>query len=123
MPSQAANPAEKTLTLALTISTIALDPVLRRKLFLRLFDYFLVPDNTCHITVRKSANSYKSFVLAILGVKHQILLDNSGYFVMLVVQSESVTLSVDYLISSTQAGHAPAWVFLLPPTHCVTFSF
>ena len=30
---------------------------------------------------------------------------------MLVMQSESVTLSVDYLISSTQAGHAPAWVF------------
>jgi hypothetical protein len=30
------------------------------------------------------------------------------------VQSESVTLSVDYLISSTQAGHLPAWVFLLP---------
>ena len=28
------------------------------------------------------------------------------------VQSESVTLSVDYLISSTQAGHLPAWVFL-----------
>ena len=30
------------------------------------------------------------------------------------VQSESVTLSVDYLISSTQAGTIPAWVFYSP---------
>jgi len=40
-------------------------------------------------------------------------LDKTTELVILLLQSESVTLSVDYLISSAQAGTAPAWVFLL----------
>jgi hypothetical protein len=46
-------------------------------------------------------------------IKRHFFLDKATACVKFKLQSESVTLSVDYLISSAQAGSAPAWVFLL----------
>lgn|GEM_PF-6712390 len=46
-------------------------------------------------------------------IKGHFFLDKATACVRFRLQSESVTLSVDYLISSAQAGSAPAWVFLL----------
>ena len=48
--------------------------------------------------------------------KVHFFLDNLGKTVMFDVQSESVTLSVDYLISSTQVGLTTCLGFFMPAT-------